>query len=44
MSAISAAERLRLEKKFPDVFKQSFLKRFGLPLGIVLTLLLTTAA
>ena len=39
MSAISAAERLRLEKKFPDVFKQSFLKRFGLPLGIVLTLL-----
>jgi phosphonate transport system permease protein len=39
MSAISAAERIRLEKKFPAVFRQSFLRRFGLPLGIGLTLL-----
>ncbi|SEP71318.1 phosphonate transport system permease protein [Devosia sp. YR412] len=37
MTAISAAERLRLEKKFPDVFKQSFFKRFGLLIGLVLT-------
>jgi phosphonate transport system permease protein len=39
MSAISAAERIRLEKKFPNVFRQSFARRFGLPLCIGLTLL-----
>lgn len=39
MSAISAAERVRLEKRYPDVFRQSFFKRFGLLFGIALTLL-----
>ncbi|WP_108397281.1 phosphonate ABC transporter, permease protein PhnE [Devosia submarina] len=39
MSAISAAERIRLEKKFPDVFRHIFARRFGLPFGIGLTLL-----
>ncbi|MBJ3784539.1 phosphonate ABC transporter, permease protein PhnE [Devosia sediminis] len=38
MTAISSAERARLEKKFPDVFKRSFFKQYGLPLGIGLTL------
>jgi phosphonate transport system permease protein len=39
MSAISAAERTRLEHKFPEVFKPNLLKRFGLPLGMGLALL-----
>ena len=39
MTAISLAERTRLEKKFPEVFKQSPLKRFGLPLGIAAAVL-----
>ncbi len=39
MSAISAAERHRLEDKFPEVFRTSFLKRHGLVLGIAATLL-----
>lgn len=34
MSAISQAERNRLEKKYPEVFQQSFLQRWGLPLGL----------
>ncbi|KKB13758.1 phosphonate ABC transporter permease [Devosia geojensis] len=38
MTAISAAERRRLEGKFPEVFRKSFLQRYGLPVGIVLTL------
>ena len=36
---ISAAERGRLEKKYPEVFQQGFAKRWGLMLGIGLTLL-----
>ncbi|ODT73169.1 MAG: phosphonate ABC transporter, permease protein PhnE [Pelagibacterium sp. SCN 63-23] len=39
MSQISAAERVRLEKKYPEVFRTSFLKRQGLPLGLAATLL-----
>ena len=39
MSAISVAERHRLEEKFPEVFKTSFLKRHGLLVGIAATLL-----
>ncbi len=39
MSAFSAAERHRLEEKFPEVFKTSFLKRHGLVIGIASTLL-----
>jgi phosphonate transport system permease protein len=39
MSAFSAAERHRLEEKFPEVFKTSFLKRHGLVIGIAATLL-----
>ncbi|MDV3249917.1 phosphonate ABC transporter, permease protein PhnE [Devosia sp. BK] len=37
MSAISAAERARLEQKFPEVFKTSFLKRHGLIVAPVAT-------
>lgn len=37
MSAISAAERARLEQKFPEVFKTSFLKRHGLIVGLGVT-------
>jgi len=37
--SISAAERGRLEKKYPEVFQQGFAKRWGLMLGIGLTLL-----
>ena len=36
---ISAAERGRLEKKYPEVFQQSFLKRWGLLVGVGATLL-----
>lgn len=36
--AISAAERVRLEKKYPDVFRQGVLRRWGWPIGIALTL------
>ena len=39
MSAISAAERARLEQKFPEVFKTSFLKRHGLLVGLAVTVL-----
>ena len=39
MSAISAAERTRLEQKFPEVFKTSFLKRHGLLVGRAVTVL-----
>ena len=39
MTAISLAERTRLEKKFPEVFKQSPFRRFGLPLGIAAAVL-----
>ena len=39
MSTISAAERHRLEDKFPEVFKTSFLKRHGLLIGIGASLL-----
>jgi phosphonate transport system permease protein len=38
MSTISAAERTRLEAKFPDVFKRSIIRQYGIPLGIALTL------
>src|SRR5215217_1400156 len=38
MSAISAAERTRLETKFPEVFKRSLFKQYGLMVGIALTL------
>jgi phosphonate transport system permease protein len=38
MTAISAAERRRLGGKFPEVFRKSFLQRYGLPVGIALTL------
>lgn len=38
MSAFSAAERGRLQQKFPEVFRTSWLKRHGLLLGLVLTL------
>lgn len=34
MTAISAAERTRLEKKYPDVFKPNFWKSHGLLIGI----------
>lgn len=39
MSAISAAERARLEQKFPEVFKTSFFKRHGLIVGLGVTVL-----
>ncbi|QDZ09549.1 phosphonate ABC transporter, permease protein PhnE [Devosia ginsengisoli] len=39
MSTISIAERSRLEKKYPEVFRQSFMRRWGLLVGIGLTLL-----
>ena len=38
MTVISAAERTRLEKKYPDVFRETFFRRWGLLLGIGLTL------
>lgn len=38
MTAISAAERSRLEKKYPDVFRQGFFRRWGLLVGVGLTL------
>lgn len=38
MSTISLAERSRLEKKYPDVFRQSFMRRWGLLVGVGLTL------
>nr|WP_284387976.1 phosphonate ABC transporter, permease protein PhnE [Devosia yakushimensis] len=38
MSAISHAERSRLEKKYPEVFQQNFLQRWGLPVGLGITL------
>ena len=34
MSAISSAERGRLEKKYPEVFRRSFLQDWGLLVGI----------
>lgn len=36
---ISAAERARLQKKYPEVFKQNFLQRWGLLLGLGITVL-----
>jgi phosphonate transport system permease protein len=39
MSTISLAERTRLEKKYPEVFRQSFMQRWGLLVGAVLTVL-----
>jgi len=39
MSAISVAERHRLEEKFPEVFRTSFLKRHGLLVGMAVVLL-----
>lgn len=39
MSAISAAERHRLEQKFPEVFSQSPLRRYGLIVGLVIAVL-----
>jgi len=39
MNAISAAERVRLERKFPEVFRKSFLRRHGLLVGVVATVL-----
>lgn len=39
MSAISAAEQARLQKKYPEVFRTSWLKRYGLPVTIVATVL-----
>lgn len=38
MSAISHAERSRLEKKYPEVFRQNFLQRWGLLVGLGVTL------
>ena len=38
MTAISTAERSRLEKKYPAVFRQSFFRRWGLLVGIGLML------
>lgn len=38
MTAISAAERSRLEKKFPEVFERNFFKQHGLVIGLVVTL------
>ena len=38
MNTISAAERRRLQAKFPDVFRKSFLQRHGLLIGVALTL------
>lgn len=37
--SISAAESKRLRTKYPEVFQQSFLKRWGLPVGVGVTLL-----
>jgi phosphonate transport system permease protein len=37
--AVSPAERARLEKKFPEVFRKSVFQRWGLPIGIGVTLL-----
>jgi phosphonate transport system permease protein len=34
MSAISAAEKARLQAKFPTVFRQSVFKRYGLVMGL----------
>ena len=34
MSAISAAEQARLEKKYSEVFRTSFFKRHGLAVGV----------
>jgi phosphonate transport system permease protein len=39
MSTISLAERTRLEKKYPEVFRQSFMQRWGLLVGAGLTVL-----
>jgi phosphonate transport system permease protein len=39
MSAISASEQARLEKKYPQVFHVPFLRRYGLPLGLGATVL-----
>ena len=39
MSAISMAERTRLEKKYPEVFQPNFLRRWGLLVGAGLALL-----
>ena len=36
--SISTAERNRLEKKYPDVFQQHFFRRWGLLIGLALTL------
>ena len=38
MTTISAAERNRLVTRYPDVFRQSFIRRWGLLLGLGLTL------
>ena len=38
MTAISMAERSRLETKYPEVFRQSFFQRWGLLVGGVVTL------
>src|SRR3954447_20951312 len=38
MTTISLAERQRLATKYPAVFQQSFLQRWGLPVGIAATL------
>ncbi len=39
MSAISQAERSRLATKYPEVFKQSFFQRWGLLVGLGVTVL-----
>lgn len=38
MSTISLAERNRLEKKYPEVFRQNFMQRWGLLVGFGVTL------
>jgi phosphonate transport system permease protein len=39
MSMISMAERSRLQKRYPEVFRQNFLQRWGLLLGLGVTVL-----
>ncbi|HEY0031884.1 MAG TPA: phosphonate ABC transporter, permease protein PhnE, partial [Devosia sp.] len=39
MSTISTAERARLQTRYPEVFRQSFLQRWGLLVGAAVTVL-----